>query len=139
MFKKMIVQFDENGKKYKDAVIIVPSQVNAELFECYTSTNNHWDSNFDIVRTKIKKNDPYNLDGRPPTLLSRIVKPKIEFFGNVVYVTGFQMASFLIIGGKILEPPVGKIKGVNYVKENFVKEYDPLTMEGLTLQKIILA
>lgn len=141
MFKKIIVKFDENGKLYEKPIEISLKDMNAKTF---TVSSDRSSINWDVANiwrsVKNIDKDPYNCDGRPPTLLFKIYNPSIEFCGDWVEITGFEESN-LIFSGKILEPyNKGEgIDGVEYSPRSFIEQGRGLVYRNiLKPQKILL-
>ena len=98
MFKKLIYQLDRHN--VLSTCEIYASALNSHGFTLYSQSDN----TIQIVRRyKKPEDDPYNEDGRPPTLISNILMSHINFCGHYVEIIGVENAN-LIYAGSVLEP-----------------------------------
>ena len=95
MFSKIVFFFDENGMKLEKPRELKASQVNSSCFHLETCSFRMMRSPdttcLHILRDyKALKDDPYNEDGRPPTLMTMIVMPQMTFMCRTLEVFGFE-------------------------------------------------
>lgn len=90
-----------------------------------------------IGKSKDLKNDPWNEDGRPPTLMSIIVNPVIEYCCGVVEIEGLE-APNLCWAGCPMEPYEGcpRQEGVKYLDRDDIDRFRPY--EQLNRQRVML-
>jgi len=136
MFKKIIFHCDENGNPLSERRIILADDVNSTCFRLLSTTHRDHPT-IQVVRDyKSAKGDPYNEDGRPPTVMLSIVNPVVRFCETYVEITGFE-APNLTIAGLLHEPYSEEKKPVSWLISR--KRYVDLdTMSNLRPQKIIL-
>jgi hypothetical protein len=85
--------------------------------------------------------DPYNEDGRPPTLLLTIAMPHIQFLSGTIEIMGIEDAN-LCWGGWMVEPYTHNykpLKGVKYMPRKKMDHGYLKNFHQLNRQRIVLA
>lgn len=113
MFHSIYFFYDENGNRLvreekSGAVKEAPRILRAAHMACrgfyLLSTSFHGQPEVQIRRYLGDiRYDPYNDDGRPPTVITTIHAPTIDFRENVVSIKGFERGN-MSFGGRMIEP-----------------------------------
>lgn len=158
MFTKLVYHFDCDGKKREEALILSARDVRSESFclESATYRSQYFRGDLPclhIVRrwSKQLKTDPYNEDGRPPTLMGIIVLPHVTMLGKAIEIFGFERPNMcwaghprpaydwqpaLKVAKKRLWPLANGYK--DYTPGRYVLREAPHDVDNLPRQKVVL-
>ena len=101
---RLLFHNDPNGMPWNKLRILAPKDVNARGFTIWTATLAGWPAVM-FCRSGLMNvaRDPWNDDGKPPTTLTSILAPTINFSGDMVEFVGMESHN-LIYAGLVREP-----------------------------------
>lgn len=108
MFKKALFLYDCYGKIRPEPLELSASDVKANCFWVETATfrdriEGEVPALFVVRDWKNLKTDPYNEDGRPPTLMTIVVLPRVDFDRHRVTIFGFERGNLCWAGQPVPE------------------------------------
>jgi hypothetical protein len=103
MFSRVLFFYDRHGNLYPDPVEVNLKQVRGAAFDLY-STDYRAQAFGTLPAVQIKRTvktlatDPWNEDGRPPSVMFLMVCPKVNFVGRSVEIIGFEHGNMIWAG-----------------------------------------
>ncbi len=95
MFTKLRFAYDIDGRKREEPLFLTARDTRSKHY--YLESSSYRTAEFydlpaiHICReSKELRTDPYNEDGRPPSLMTIIVHPRVTFLGGVIEIFGFE-------------------------------------------------
>lgn len=121
MFKTIRFYFDETGNFQEPPLILQAKDCNANYFSiCDTRMRGYFG---EVPAVQIRRSlgpldeDPYDDNGRPPTVLFSILMPHIQHLDDMVHIEGLEDPNLCWAG--LLMPPYTNnykpLNGVNYM------------------------
>ncbi len=105
LYTKLYYHFDRDGKLLEKPLLLTAKDTRSKGFELSgPEDHNAHDLRTSMQRIRIErhyanlKTDPWNDDGRPPSVWAFIVHPHISFMFNSVSLFGFEMPNMCWAG-----------------------------------------
>ena len=140
--KSLRFHYTMEGNFYSEGQLLLPKHCNSKSFDLTSGeyrVERGSRSCIDVRRDygNVAK-DPYNEDGRPPTVMLSIIDPIVEIFCNQIIVSGLEVPN-MCWAGFLREPYQGCPRGrMDYLDGEILNKLRYRKYEQLGRQRIVM-